>query len=183
LHGDRCSYCGDRATTDDHFPPYATTLRGWILPACLECNGLAGTAHGRNFEARVRHVKTALRERYRSLLAAPSWSAHDLDELGSTLRSAVMQGEVERDRILARLGWSTSAYLANLDAIAAAELRLPVEPPQPIAEAEPVYIWPPPTKAPRPKRQRTIDEAWLERQRDRLAKRLQAGKLNPAGRR
>jgi DNA invertase Pin-like site-specific DNA recombinase len=42
--GDQCVYCGERADSDEHFPPTSYRNLGYILPACRECNSFAGTA-------------------------------------------------------------------------------------------------------------------------------------------
>ena len=73
LAGTRCIYCGEPTALEDHFPPHTFGTHGWLIPACRECNELAGTAYPTSFFRRVEHVKHKLRVRYRSVLSMPDW--------------------------------------------------------------------------------------------------------------
>jgi hypothetical protein len=115
VEGDRCVYCGERATCWDHFPPYACdALRGWLLPACGECNGLAGDRHPYDFERRAAFVNRALISRYQWALDSVPWSPAELGELGRGLRDAVEPLAHARSIARDRVRWSAVAYLATL---------------------------------------------------------------------
>lgn len=65
IKGHQCYYCGDVATTGDHFPPQTVEpAHGYILPCCMECNLAAGTQHPYDLAERVKHVKDWLRDRH-----------------------------------------------------------------------------------------------------------------------
>lgn len=115
LRGEWCTYCGNIATLEDHFPPLSLMLEGWLLPACAECNAFAGTVWARDFEARCRHVNFCIRRKYKKLLETPAWSRDELDELEHTLRSAVIQWEGQRKIAQERIAWNVGAYLACID--------------------------------------------------------------------
>jgi len=58
ISGYFCVYCGEIATQDEHFPPMSYSLRGYILPACAECNSFDWSQEeidefGRNLKAEV----------------------------------------------------------------------------------------------------------------------------------
>jgi hypothetical protein len=88
LKGERCCYCGERATCEDHFPPRSATYVGVILPACHECNALAGTEYPFEFKKRAELVKEKLGQRYQC--ESP---------------------EYDRER----LAWNAIAYIASID--------------------------------------------------------------------
>lgn len=64
LNGNWCVYCGGFATVNHHFPPISYGATGWILPACLECSGFAGTKWPTSFDMRCDFVKQKLAKRY-----------------------------------------------------------------------------------------------------------------------
>ena len=113
--GERCVYCGERATCWDHFPPYAVDrVRGWLLPSCGECNGIAGDRHPYDFEARAAYVNRALISRWRHVLDSTPWSPAELRELGRGLADSIEP--LAHARLIARerVRWSAVAYLATL---------------------------------------------------------------------
>jgi hypothetical protein len=115
LEGERCVYCGERATCWDHFPPYTVDqLRGWLLPACGECNGLAGDRHPYDFPARAAYVNRALVARYRRVLDSTPWSPAELRGLGRGLADSIEP--LAHARLIARerVRWDAVAYLATL---------------------------------------------------------------------
>jgi hypothetical protein len=96
IKGDMCLYCGLVATTEDHFPPVSHSLRGYLLPACAECNGLAGTNHPTNLKKRIAYVKEKLELKYKKLLAMPVWSKDELKQIGYNLRSGIKECQNNR---------------------------------------------------------------------------------------
>ena len=103
VDGRYCVYCGERATTDEHFPPVAHGLGGFIFPACSECNTFAGTAYARDFQRRAALVKRKIGERYREV-TLDMILARGEDQWLDTLRD-----EAARRR---RLDWSAEVYHA-----------------------------------------------------------------------
>ena len=113
--GYQCTYCGDTATTKDHFPPASYCLSGWLLPACSECNCFAGTAWPIEFEYRANHVKRRLREKYHRVLRTPDWSSEELAELGPNLRNEAIRWVLKKRHVQERLAWSAVIYLDSID--------------------------------------------------------------------
>src|SRR5215471_17155100 len=89
INGRWCVYCGELATTDEHFPPKTFTHHGLILPACSECNVLAGASWATDFEERCRYVKDRLRQKYKRVLDTPDWSKSEVGALGRALKRRV----------------------------------------------------------------------------------------------
>lgn len=112
-----CYYCGNPATCEDHTMPLVLlrslidagadepTKKYWLVPACHECNN---TLHSKRFlELRTRkaYIKQRLRKRYARILAIPTWHKDELDELGFTLRTNILQGMEQKHLIQERLAW------------------------------------------------------------------------------
>lgn len=115
IDGKQCVYCGEGANSVDHFPPKTYSAGGFLLPACKECNSLAGTVWPKNFELRAAHVKDGLRNRYRKLLQAPDWAEDELDELKYNLRKGIMVWQKQKEILKERLAWSAMSYLSSID--------------------------------------------------------------------
>src|ERR1041385_4788807 len=99
----RCTYCNSPyGDTLDHVVPWSythgTKRRGKPgaadnghrrVPACRECNNLLSDALLFTVRERRAYVRQRLRERY----GVPvRWTDEELDELGPTLRSAILAG-------------------------------------------------------------------------------------------
>ena len=115
IGGRRCVYCGEHATTDEHFPPATYGWHGYILPACAECNALAGVVYPTDFVERSLHVKEKLRSRYHRHLRTPEWSDEELDELGYNLRKGVTAWEKQVKILRERLAWNAVNYIQSID--------------------------------------------------------------------
>lgn len=118
IRGKQCVYCGTLATTEDHFQPrsYVTALLGLVklgglftVPACRECNLLAGAKVFCSIGAKRRYVQSRLRVRYKHELSIPNWSEQELEELCPNLRALTEQGLKIRDNIRLRLRWRNAA--------------------------------------------------------------------------
>lgn len=96
LHGQWCVYCGEPATAQDHFPPRSYSHGGWIIPACLECNGMAGIEWSQAFIQRCRHVRQRLLVRYTHGKELGKWPNRNR-------------------RLNARLAWNVATYLQSID--------------------------------------------------------------------
>lgn len=115
IHGDWCVYCGDIATSREHFPPASLTTKGLLLPCCLECNALAGTESGTDFALRAEIVKNKIRHKYQRALMVPLWGSDELDEMGRTLKGEIETWQRKRRIIQSRLAWNAESYLASID--------------------------------------------------------------------
>ncbi len=75
------------------------------VPACTECNSLAGMRLFVTVGAKRRWLKRRLRERYAKLLASPAWTKDEIADLGYGLRSHVQRSEEAREITRQRLSW------------------------------------------------------------------------------
>lgn len=111
----RCQYCGEHATTEDHFVPISVAahlIRSgirpnnlFLLPACLECNVLAGDAVFDSIEEKRKFIQDKIEKKYKAILKIPQWKYHELDELGYNLRNFVNSGIGQFRILLGRLEW------------------------------------------------------------------------------
>jgi hypothetical protein len=111
----RCQYCGELATTMDHFIPIsiaAQLLRIgvrlknlFLLPACLECNVLAGDEVFDSIEEKRKFIQDKLSKRYKSVLRIPYWKHHEVAELGYNLKHFIISGIGQHRIIIRRLEW------------------------------------------------------------------------------
>lgn len=115
LKGDLCVYCGDIATTVEHFPPVSVTNLGFKLPCCRECNALAIDENPRDFERRIESVKSRIRRKHWKWLQIPEWSHEDLTELSPMMRREVINGLNKKARTIKRLEFVSLAYIAVID--------------------------------------------------------------------
>lgn len=115
LKGDFCIYCGEVSTTSEHYPPAATTYRGFKLPCCFECNVLASDENARNFERRIESVKSKIRRKNWKWLQIPEWSHEELDDLMPALRRDVIYSLNKKYRTNKRLEFDSLVYLALID--------------------------------------------------------------------
>lgn len=111
----RCIYCGETATTDEHFPPRSYTHIGYILRSCRECNLFAGANHPTDFEARCKYIQQKIKDKNVRALQTPDWSAEELLELGYSMRASVKKWQKKKRIIQERLAWSVAAYLSSID--------------------------------------------------------------------
>jgi hypothetical protein len=111
-----CCYCGDPAEADEHvFPQAAFKKLGemacklipddllQIVPACHECNGLAGDKVFQSFEEKRLYIKSRIGQRYHEALSFPHWDTEDLDALHGALRQWIATGQGVRDLVFERL--------------------------------------------------------------------------------
>lgn len=111
LTGKYCVYCGEIATTKDHFPPVINALAGYILPACSECNSIAGTEFPRDFIRRADYVKEKLQRKYSSILSEPPLEMDELLEKDEDTWLDALKHEVLRRRNHERIAWNAVSYL------------------------------------------------------------------------
>jgi hypothetical protein len=57
IAGRWCVYCGELATTREHYPPRTSTRGGFILPCCLLCNVTIGARWPFSFTRRTAEVQ------------------------------------------------------------------------------------------------------------------------------
>ncbi len=114
LRSSHCIYCGDLASTTEHWPPQSFTSQGYLFSACKECNNIAGVLYPTDFAKRSYYVNCRLRVKYKKYLNMPDWKGEELRELGYSLRTKVKEW---RDVSLVgkrRVAWSAAKYLARI---------------------------------------------------------------------
>lgn len=114
-NGRLCVYCGVPATTNDHFVPLSVVdalaplvghLTGKVLvPACGECNSIAGAVSFPSIGAKRRFIQRRLAQKNAKLLASPDWSQEELEGVGYGLRTAIVGAQIRRDWLRARIAW------------------------------------------------------------------------------
>lgn len=118
----RCVYCGLPAETKDHVPPisrvsdyesFNLALEVYIkVPCCVECNVMLGSELQESFFQRAEVIKDKLSRKYRRHINTVEWDEEELEELGPTLLSKVVEGRGKSDRALARID-----YYAGVDLV------------------------------------------------------------------
>lgn len=109
-----CAYCGLPADTEDHVTPLAfyhaglevvdmSEMRLALVPACRECNLIAGSHVFPTVLQKRRYIQERLRCRYKKLLEIPEWSEDDLDELSLSLARYVRRSLRLREIIWRRI--------------------------------------------------------------------------------
>lgn len=115
INGDWCVYCGEVATTKEHFPPVSISMRGYILPACRECNISLGAEYGRDFTSRYELAKRRIGRKHSRALCFPDWSNEEIKELSHSMQSDVKKWIARKKKASNRLNWNVEAYIASID--------------------------------------------------------------------
>jgi len=76
-----------------------------LIPACNECNHIAGAKLFKSFGAKRKHIQKELRRKYAKLLAAPAWTENELNALGRELQERVRWLLIQKQRIEPRVSW------------------------------------------------------------------------------
>lgn len=114
INGERCVYCGSRSESDEHFPPESYGDFGYILPACRECNSLAGTAYPTSFVERAKFVQEKLRSRAPRFTFSSELTIADVLALPEESWIGQLQAEREKIAYRERVAWDALAYVATL---------------------------------------------------------------------
>ena len=122
-----CVYCGDRATTRDHVLPVTIAsrladlraIKGGLLivPACSDCNGLAGGLLFKSVSAKRRYIRRRLLQRHKRLLEMAEWTDQQLEACGWVLRTKILADLAAREKVRARIAWKNTA---NIDPVRSA---------------------------------------------------------------
>jgi hypothetical protein len=105
-----CVYCGVAHDIQrDHVIPtsYLRQKRryegDWLVPACGECNRTLGAELIFNVPDRAFWVLQAYKRKYQKLLRAIPWDDEELEDIGPSLRSSILQQESARRAVNDRL--------------------------------------------------------------------------------
>lgn len=116
----RCVYCGMPADTRDHVFPVcrAVTLdlrRPGVrkalgqglntVPACRECNSVAGSHPFTSIRAKRDFIQEKLRKRLSADLLMPDWDEAEIAELSYSMRMHVRRGQRAQARASMRCNW------------------------------------------------------------------------------
>lgn len=121
LSGEQCVYCGEQARDLDHVIPQAVTgtifssIIDITVPACQECNLIAGYHLHSSLNQRRTFIKARLKKKYKRDLNFPDWTHEELEELGCAMRLNVEQAIRRKKRIQARL-----AFVPHVDKLSSA---------------------------------------------------------------
>lgn len=116
-----CTYCGEPADTQDHFPCKADREKleaaglGQKYPyhmvnCCRECNCGLGARPLWTLAQRRRFVAKWLTKRYRRYLNAPDWTDADLGTLGDGLQRYVIHRQAIKELARARIEYATKPH-------------------------------------------------------------------------
>lgn len=116
LTGQFCIYCGVAADSRDHYPPVSTgyQAKGFILPACRECNAIATDSHPQSLAERVEYVKAKLGRKYAKLLAMPKWREDELSEMSEAMGQGLRESMSLQRKARARIEWDSFKYLVSI---------------------------------------------------------------------
>ncbi|TCB60212.1 hypothetical protein E0J20_09480 [Rhizobium leguminosarum bv. viciae] len=114
IHGDQCVYCGERANSDEHFPPASYGNLGFLLPACRECNSFAGTAHPVNFLKRLAYVKEQIKSHAPRFTFTSEVTLQDILARPENVWLAEMRFEKRKAIYRNRFNWDAMAYIATI---------------------------------------------------------------------
>lgn len=76
-----------------------------VVPCCRECNVGLGAKTLWTVRERKEYIKRWLEKRYASYLRIPGWEEDELNEMGHSLQTAVLQGLLIRNQTRQRLRW------------------------------------------------------------------------------
>ncbi len=104
-----CFYCGEYATEKEHVVPQHTLYPTWIVPACHECNAMAGATIFVSVLDKHQWLQTRRGARYSKLLKMPDWDWEEISELGRNLRAKVEAAQKAKDVVKSQLIWNPLA--------------------------------------------------------------------------
>lgn len=92
--GDRCTYCGTLSEIErEHVIPASyfgrrtnDDTKQWIVPACKDCNRLAGSATFFSIPEKAAYIVKRYKRRYSKALKVPLWTEQELKEISYKLR-------------------------------------------------------------------------------------------------
>lgn len=108
-----CFYCGESSTDVEHVVPRRCELPTWTVPACHECNGIAGSKLFDGVLEKAEFIRERRRKKYRKLLKTPVWEEDELEELSTKLAHTVRMWTNAKKSIQAQLDWDPLAAQAK----------------------------------------------------------------------
>lgn len=120
--GSRCVYCGVLAECRDHVVPVAYShitgrrkaafknQKRNLVPACNECNRLAGSNVFAVLDDKRAFIRGALSVKYKKILDFPIWPEDEIAELSPKLRRIVRLKLSAKHVMQNRLDWPNVSY-------------------------------------------------------------------------
>jgi hypothetical protein len=109
-----CTYCGAwDGNNRDHVVPASYNQnvqrhkkhfkQGTTVPCCGECNVLLGDRLYFSIPSRAAYLLGTYERRYKKLLKQPDWSEEEIEELGPSMRTSVIQSMKDKNEIRRQL--------------------------------------------------------------------------------
>ena len=115
-----CSYCGEAAEADDHVIPYSVIdtrnvkrkktepNKGLVTPVCSFCNGHLGSRVFSTWTDRIGFLRKIFAKKSKKYRKAGSWTEDELNEIDYTLRTEIIRGIREMERLDRQSIWESS---------------------------------------------------------------------------
>jgi hypothetical protein len=106
-----CTYCGAwDGNNRDHIVPVsynyngrkASTYRNTV-PCCQECNVLLSNRLYFSLPSRAAYLLGTYERRYKKLLKQPDWSDEEIEELGPSMRTSIIQTMKDKNEVRRQL--------------------------------------------------------------------------------
>lgn len=101
-----CAYCGEYASDIEHVIARRTRLPTMTVPACRECNSIAGGEWFTSMHEKTEYIHRGIRDKYAKVLASPEWDDEEIREMGRAMRDMIKAWRVARLVTLQRLAWN-----------------------------------------------------------------------------
>ncbi len=127
-----CVYCGMPANTMDHLMPLSLmanlsdlnlNLKSIKVPACMECNNLAGTVFFTSFQDKKKFIRYKISQKYAKTLAMPEWDKWELEEMGPNARQDIEMFLLKKKIILERLKYESLAEIIMQEELLPVKIR------------------------------------------------------------
>lgn len=106
-----CAYCGEAATDVEHVVPRSSKLPTYTVPACKECNGIAGAIVFPSFLAKLNFIQKRIRVRYAKVLKVPEWTDDEIEEMGYAMQQQIIGFQRVRNWVLRRIDWDIASVV------------------------------------------------------------------------
>ena len=110
-----CVYCGEPEEHREHVVPRHTGLPTFVVPACAECNLVAGGNVFPGIIEKQEFIRDRIKKRYGKLLRMPEWDDQEISELKGRLRRHVEGCSIAAKWVKSRLAWEMTS-VASVDA-------------------------------------------------------------------
>lgn len=99
-----CMYCGASAECREHVVPvsYLSFARSyneklvWLVPACNNCNSLAGPFIAFSIPEKAKYVMSRFKLKYKKILNYPEWTEEEMKSIDYGLKEMVWAGIVAK---------------------------------------------------------------------------------------